>query len=868
MKAKIILICIISLLCASISSALNVSAVLGSDGTDFDPWNQQRWAGWYENGILVEPFIIDMSVTFKARSEPWEVDTGNLNPYQGNQPQLLVLSADADIVLDGNNVTIDSRKPRIKSWSLQDLYSNVVDTTQDYDRTVGVYLAQSDPIDNNSRGSTIKNLTLKGFVHGIAANHFHLRDVYVENVTLERNIWGLFPRGANAAVTNSYIAENVLGGLYGEYNSRNWVFTNNTFRDNNTNGIRSYGDMALDACYNYVVSDNEFLGARYATQSSFGTYYHTSISLYRNAGEQEDIREFAARNILIKDNSFTGYNIAVDHAPRTGWDHWLDQSGETRCYTAYNTIENNTFENCKIGVLLRNNYNKILNNTFLNVPKEIVMHNVFYSMHHNTIDQPGTDVWLWSVDSDYEDYAQYIPYANAGAGIPAWEKFYHVICPGQYPDFHYDGQAELLVAETLLVPQECDINSDTIVNLADFNLLASDWLSSGSSIPFSRMSTDINSSGIVNSGDLVYCGKGWHKENDKIDAYASGGKPVDIATGNMAKYEPGDEIAVIWNRPVSRINSTDYFTVIIYNQDGVELDRCARSETRWAKIAAGNFLPDTGYIKENDNYEIAAVPTVPDTNGCYPLYIFRKGFAEPAVVLLEDNTIPFADIVGGDFDDGSDEYQEIAYKLEGTDTIRYAKPSNTAWSAVSRNAATDITGITAGDFDGDSLDSEVAAVTASPGPALIYRAGSDSHHAAAGNTGRKWILCAAGNFDGALRAKDEIALISDTPVNGIYEIAYFALRSDVPFKVSRSKSLSLKPASVVSGKFIVDEKLNKYETLENISEEDFFAEIDNWGDHLAVLPEFKLSESYPIFWLCTSITQDEQSHYRLIPLLR
>ena len=600
-----------------------------------------------------------------------------------------------------------------------------------------------------------------------------MRKVNIDDVVLERNIWGLFPRGANVSVRNCDIRENVLGGLYGEYNSHNWSFRNNTFRDNNTSGHVSYGDIVLDACYDYEIIDNNFLEP--ICSSSSIPDYHTAISLYRNRGEAGDIREHASHSHIIENNNFSGYNVAIDFSVRMGRPSSLDLSNEGRCYTSNNLVKNCNFADCKIGILVRNNYTSIEQNIFSNVEKEIVLHNVFYSMHHNTINQPSSTVWLWSIESDYSNYSDYLPYGNGmGRQITKDEKFYHVISPEGTPSFANQGTATLLVSTTVLVPEACDLNCDNIVNLKDLSKFADSWLTYGEDLPYTFQSTNIDSTGNVDFKDFNICSQRYLLGNDMLDTYSSGGKPIGVAVGNMAVYTPGDEIAVIWNRAVSKVDDNEYFTIIIYDQNGVELDRCGRSEIRWDKIAVGNFLPDTGYIKENATYEIAAVHTLPDPNGKYPVYVFRKGFMEPAIIMLEDNENPFVDITAGDFKTTLDEYDEIAYKFDGTTVINIVKPSVLTWATTITGVQANVIDIISGDFDGTvSNGDEIAAITDAIGPVLLYRRGTYSNYATAADTGQNWNMIVGGDFDGDSRPRDEIAVVSDTPVNGTYKIDYF-----------------------------------------------------------------------------------------------
>lgn len=861
----ILILLVVSALFNSDCLARKVSLVMGTDGNDFDPWDQVRWADWYDNGVLVEPFEIDLSIKFKSRTTPWEVDVSNLQALPAAHPAVLTLNTDASINIDGNGIAIDARKPYVQTWDLNYYYTHTINLDNDYYNCDGLLLLQSQPTLAGAAASTVSNITFAGFRRGVSASHFHQGEVVCDNLVLNRNVWGFFPRGANVTVQNSQFLENVMGGFYGEYNSRNWNFNNNTFKDNNNRGTNTYGDIVLDACRNYTIQNNSFLSATYNTR-----VYRVAISLFRNAGETGDIRELASQNHLIDNNTFDGYNIAIDFAPRMGLINTIEQSHEARCYATDNLVQNCTFNNCVIGILLRGSANKISGNVFNNVEREIALHNVFYAMHHNYINQPDSDVWLWSVESDYQNYSPYILYGNGvGSSISASEKFYHVVCDSGMSVFHNQSDAEFLVAPGLIVPDTCDINSDMLVDFDDLSFVLDDWLTYGSMILHSYQKTNVDSYGKVDLFDVAYCSSQWLCENARLDAYPSGGKPVDMAVGDFATYEPGDEIAVIWNRAVSKVEDTDYFNVIFYDQNGLELDRCARSTVRWSKIASGNFLPDTGYIKENSTHEIALAATLPDESGMYPIYIFRKGFKDPAVVLLENNASEIVDIAGGNFTTLSDEYDELAVKLKDSDRIIYIKPSDPSYVGYTFSVAANITAMAGGNYDGlVSNGDEVACITSDAGPVLMHRLGEIGSYAVTADCGKVWKQIAGGNFDGGLRPRDEIALIAEVPVQGVYEVEYFAPLSSSSFKEAKLDCLSISPVAIGSGEMIPDSNYSCYEKLINISENEYKENVGSWGDSLVLVPSQTHDYSYPAFWIGINPINSIEAYYKIVPLLK
>lgn len=360
-----------------------ISSVMPSGGEGFDPWNKTRWVAWYDaNGVLVEPFEFDVSVTFAPRETPWWFNANSVRRIHGDKAAVFILTADSDIVIDGNGVVIDIRPEADLSRDLYYYYTTTINLNA-YSVVSGFMVYQTNYAPLGSVGSRITNMTLKGCIRGIETHHDHRRKITIENVDLVRNHFGVFPRGQNGTVRDCQFLENIMAGFYCEYNSYDWVIENNIFKDNNNRGTPSYGELLLDACRNYTVTGNVFQTATYFTRP-----YHTAISLYRNQGENGDVRELAARDHLIANNTFNDYHVAIDFGVRQAASSiTTDSSGELRCYTMNNTVCDNVFNDCKIGVLLRNNYTTLSNNVFNDTEVDIAMLNAFYAMHHNTIDQ-------------------------------------------------------------------------------------------------------------------------------------------------------------------------------------------------------------------------------------------------------------------------------------------------------------------------------------------------------------------------------------------------------------------------------------------------------------------------------------------------
>lgn len=693
--------------------ALPVSDVLNDGQGDFDPWNQTRWSAWYENGKIVHYFEIDCSLTFASRTTDWEVD---LSELEGSLPRLFIIDDNESIIINGNGVVIDARLEHTKSWSLQYLYTNYVSTTEDFGSWRAFLFRQNGDTPEGDEGSLLYDITLKGFLNAIEYDHSHNRKVTINNCNLIRNVWGVFPRGANGSVTNCTLSENHLGGFYCEYNSHNWTISNNTFKDNNIRGAVSYGDIVLDACYGNTISDNQFLASSYTPRD-----YHTAISLYRNRGESGDIREYASKDHVMERNTFDSYHIAIDFSPREAMEGNNDQSGEYRCYTNDNTVKDCTFTDCNIGICVRSHFNIFDSNTFTNVEKDIVLFNLFYKLINNAItNQPGTNVYLWSKASDYSGYEDYVPYGmGVGSAIGESDKLYFIISDGSAAINGGDLE-QVIVSDSLLIPDPGDFNEDMAIDETDLESFCSYWLNEDCVNSPQCVFADIDKNNLINIFDYSNFAGRWGLGNDLQNAYSAGGEPVDVAVGDFAYYLEGDEIAVIWDQPISDINGTEYYSIIIYDAKGLELDRCGRSTKRWSKIAAGNFIEDTGYIQVDENYEIAAVSSEADENGYYPVYVFRKGWLDPSVSMLTSNIYPVADITSGNFETSIDDYDELAVIFANTDTnIEFVKPSSTQWSSQTTNSVF-LNSIAAGNFDWITGVDEVAAdLRADPSTKLV-----------------------------------------------------------------------------------------------------------------------------------------------------
>ncbi|OAM89897.1 hypothetical protein AW736_11305 [Termitidicoccus mucosus] len=699
---------------ASISViAKPISDVLHAENQAFDPWNKERWADWYEDGQIVKPFIIDRSVTFAPRTEPWTFSLEKFKAVNGVSSAVFVIQGGRPVVIDGNNVVLDARKPEYRDWSARDWHEKPFKRDEINTRVYGFRFQQSG---NSDLPSILRNITLMGFWRAVETRHRQQQlPVIWENITARRNTCAFYTTGGNGIIRNCRVFESISMGIYADQASHNWTIENNTFRDNAVAGTRSWSDITLDACYAYAIRNNDFL-----PPSGSPKDYFSAITFYRNQGERGDIREYAASWHRIERNRFQGFNVAVDVGVRTGMKPTrvlTNLAQEGRSYASYNFIQDNSFKNCRIGILLRTGFNKIGGNIFENTEVPIALHNVFYSLHQNIIiNQPNERVAIWSEVGEFKRYAKYVAFHDGlGAQIGASQKFYHVISPTGAPSFTDPGKATLVVSDALVdLPAKGG-------NPANYNA-------------FSLSPRQAQATGFDN-------------------------KPVDMAVGKFTESLPAGDFAVIFDRPSSRIVNKNYYSIYLFDQNGREFDRCGRSEKRWSTISAGNFLPDSGEHVQNGNDEIAAVSSEPDENGSYPVYIFRKGIAKPAVVLMKDNKSPVTGLAAGNFHTGGDEYDEIAVLCENAGAIRLVKPTDPSWRSEIQMGNAEAIAIVAGEFDGDTRNGdEIAAIVKGTAPISLFKVGGNNPYAFSGFA-EKWERIAVGAFRGGDTGRDQLAAV-------------------------------------------------------------------------------------------------------------
>ncbi len=669
-----------------------VSNVLNDGQGDFDPWNQTRWAPWYNNGKIAEPFEIDCSLTFAERGDAWRPDMSNVGE--------LFTITEQGIDIDGNDLIIDVRNSGYLNRTLDQVYSggqSEWDLTEGGARCFSVALSFA----ANKDDTRLHNFTLKGFKQAIRTYRDNSHPIQVYDVLFTRNCFGMYFSGSAATVSDCQFYENARGGFYSGSDSNHNNFINNSWRDNNYVLHFAYADMIFDTAYGNLAEYNNFLPSN-ATKSHF----RVAMSFYRNQGEDGKIREDAPHDNMIRYNTVNSYSLGVDLAARHGRGHSHDASGEGRDHVSYNLFKENTFINSDIGIKVNTPHNTIEGNTFTNVNEPIVLHCVFYNLIETTInDQAGDDVRFWWIGSDYSSYASWFPYQDdLNGSIPQSEKLIHVRTDYGAPNFPSPGSGTFIHAPTLLKGNDypdADLGVDRQVNILDLALVTSQWLFTLCEKPDFCIGADLDQNSNVDFVDLHIFSQKWLVRIAMMDTYSTGGTPIDIAVGDFYENSPGDEVAVIWDEPISRIDNTDYYSIIIYDSRGTEIDRCGRTTNKWQAITAGNFQGKPGE-------EIAAVHSEP-VAGKYPVYFFRRGYQTEYKTLLPENSSKIRTITAGNFKTTDDNFDEVALILEeDPDRIMYIKPNDNDWIRYTQNVEM-LSDIAAGNFDGNQNNGDEVA---------------------------------------------------------------------------------------------------------------------------------------------------------------
>ena len=418
-------------------------------------------------------------------------------------------------------------------------------------------------------GPTVfRNFTIMGFRRGLKIdNAEEVHPLLTQDCRFIRNGIGFYTNGNGSTLLNCEIMESGNGGIYSGSKSHDNKFIGNKFRDNTTSQHQySYADYIGDTYYNTVIEGNYFLPSLVNVKQRLH-----GISTFRNMGETKNLREQMPHNNIIRNNHFDGYSVAITMGSRMGRKTGNDITGEGRDYAFYNLIDSNKIQNTAVGIKINTEGNTIRSNEFKNVSNEIVLHCVFFRLKNTSIEfQESEHVKLWYVLDDYREYKDWFQYQDdRNDFIEKSEKRIEVYSQIQSPIFP----------------------------------------------------TGLGSLFILNPEDKA---PEFMIEDHRF------GLPMATATGEFSLDLPGHEISAIWNDQISRVNDKDYYSILLFDRNGTEINRCGLSDVKWGQIAAGYFTRNSGEM------QIAAVPAAP-VEGKYPVYIFKRGFRIPDAIQYPDN---------------------------------------------------------------------------------------------------------------------------------------------------------------------------------------------------------------------------------------
>ena len=891
------------------------------DPQNFDPWATNKWKKWYTGGKLTKAFLIKQSIKFKTRNGAWQPKShGNFN-----EPAMFIVSSEAPgIIIDGNNVVIDARgcfptalpetlcdsgedcitKTQCASGEacipeqlenppdgcfhftsqilpdVSDLYAahqeNITIQRGFYDFQ-GAFRFQQ-PKDEHVEGpTTLTRFELKGFKNGIHTKTIQTHPLVIDDVTLYQNEWAIYLHGDNTTVQNSQVYESRLGGIYLDLEASDNKITQCVFRDNTTEQPLTlidgdltpdarpnferlwWGDIAVDSTVNNEIFDNYFVPSHGPSM-----YWQRGVIIFRNMGEvvklegggateEGFIRPNLAVDNYIHGNFFDGYTLAIDVGSRMGFLNAFDLSLEAREHVAYNTIEGNHIQNSRMGIKVNVSGTTVRGNTFYeattppdcdttpqgcDVTHPINVHNVFYHLADVVIDQqPDTDVSVWfgnhfpeTNDDFYENMFEWVN-GRANQEIINEERYTHVVYTNGEPDFFGVLDGATFVARSEDAPHQ-----------------------------------------------LTEDGRG---------VLAEAGTMRDIAVGDFWSARPGDEVAVIWEDQTSMITNYDddaedyytesYYTIVIYDSNGREIDRSGRSETEYLAIAAGNFLPGKGNDPAEDE-EIAVIQAA-GADGKFKLLVFRRGRAEPdadyGTVLATPREL-YA-ITAGNFET-SDVYDEIAHVYaDDKQTIHFRKPGEPWGAGTTVLANYPVSDLAAGELDGNTGNGDEVIVTSpnSSSARAYYRNSNNNSFAtySATNSLRRYAGVAVGNFDGDPTV-EQVALASSTPESGRYQIYQY---KDPPgpagpalFETVKQTVLAVPVKALSAGNLVVGAELGPYEHVSSGTDP---SSVGSWGDAVVGLPSAAMPSPnpeevscVPLFWMNTNAAKDQ--YRKVMPALR
>jgi len=773
----------------------SVSAVLADGKGDFDPWNQTRWAAWYADGRLVKPFEIDTSVRFAAREGPWTPDVGGLK-----EAGVLLVVRRPGWVVDGNGVIIDVTAEAFRGRTLAQLYaSDKKDRLASLPLTRGI--AFRVPLTEGAPETRLLNFTMMGCVMGGLVARENSHPLRIENCTFSRNSTGIYVGGTGLTVSGCAFFENAYTAFYNGGGCHGNRFEKSVFRDNNYRCAPSYADMILDTAYGNVIADNRFLPSQISKPR-----FRAAFSFFRNAGEENQLREDFPRENRIERNHIDGYSIGINVGARHGRQiHDLSEEGGD--YAADNLFKGNTICNTDIGIKVNTSGNTIAGNRFENVQLPIVLHCPLGNLLATIIrDEPGVPVALWM---SFED----VP--------PAFRDWFNY----QRPLLQSVSPAAKLV----------QVDTDGTALMATPSV--------GTLLQASTLLTSAAMTGI----------------------HSTGRRPVGLAVGDFYDNQPGSEAAVIWDDPDQRLDGVDYYDIIFYDGDGTEINRSGRSAAKWAGIAAGNFGTSRGdevaafaEAPVNGKYPVyifrrgrAKPDKVLFADNPHKIRALAAGNFDSSDELDELAVI---------FADGP---TDIVYANPRNRDWSATTSSPVALAGIASGRFSEL-------FPGDQVAGIGAAADAATGtwPVYFFVPGRPGAYATAlSDAPYPWTAIGAGRFDPAC-AGEAVAVVGARDAMGLYPIRCVRAGEASPFKTVTSPVLGVPIRALSGGTPRLRGALSAYERAEGFSSDDYAKEVSDWGECIAVLPSVEQAGAIPVFWLNASPKDETRRYLKVTPVVR